>query len=481
MLNITENNLYHRLEFDNPWWAFTDETQISFRTPTRRAFSPAFQKQLKSCGQGRMMALVGPLRAGKTVMMRQAVASLIEGGASPQSIFYCNLTTPSYTAVGLTALFDMFCNHHDHGEGQDDDHELYVFYDEAQYIRGWEIEALDLAKRHPNVRFVTAVSAGAPSLVSETQCHDGRMQIFVLPPLTFPEFLRFRDTENQLFDFDKPGKSKTTGTGNVAIKHGALSQLNAEFHRYINFGGFLEGVLGQQQKGAPAPMFIRDGVADRVLHKDLAGMHGVNDAQELNKLFGLLAFNTGAEVSMDDLARTVGIAKNTVRKYLDYLESAFLIRRVARVDRDAKRFQRAVAFKVYLTSPCLYSALFGPVAPNDPVFPRLAETALVSQWLGASSVNELAYASWRGGAIDLMAMNADSDKPERIYELDWLNEYGSASHKPEGLVNFIERNNKDAHPYILTRTIARQGRMRGTEITLSPLALYCYWLGRGSS
>ena len=67
-----------------------------------------------------------------------------------------------------------------------------------------------------------------------------------------------------------------------------------------------------------------------------------------------------------------------------------------------------------------------------------------------------------------MAMNADSDKPERIYELDWLNEYGSASHKPEGLVNFIERNNKDAHPYILTRTIARQGRMRGTEIMPHP-------------
>jgi hypothetical protein len=301
------------------------------------------------------------------------------------------------------------------------------------------------------------------------------MKTFVLPTLTFPEFLRYRQTDTQLFDLDGAGSEEK-----VSLKSAALSNLNAEFHRYINFGGFLEGVLGKQQEGAPAPTFIRDGVADRVLHKDLAGMHGVNDVQELNRLFGLLAFNTGAEVSMDDLASTAKIAKNTVRKYLDYLEQAFLIRRVARVDRDAKRFQRAVAFKVYLTTPCLYSALFGPVALNDPVFPRLAETALVSQWMGSKSVQNLAYASWRGGAIDLMSMNPDSDKPERIYALDWHNQYGSTDHKPEELVNFIERNNQDAHPYILTRTIARQGRMRGTEITLSPLALYCYWLGRAS-
>ncbi|MBT4891196.1 MAG: ATP-binding protein, partial [Rhodospirillales bacterium] len=356
MQSISESDLVQRLEFDNPWWAFTDDTQISFRVASRRSFFTTFRNQVEDLEKGQVLALAGPLRAGKTVLMRQVVASLIESGVSSQAVFYCALTTPSYTAVSLAALFEMFCRHHQHPEGG----VMYVFYDEAQYVRGWEDELLALAKRFPNVRFVTAVSAGAPSLVSEALSHDGRMKTFILPPLTFPEFLQYRETEEQLFDLDK-----TAEGGNVALKSGAISNLNAEFHRYVNFGGFLEGVLGQKREGAPAPTFIRDGVADRVLHKDLAGMHGVNDVQELNRLFGLLAYNTGLEVSMDDLARTANIAKNTVRKYLDYLESAFLIRRVARLDRDAKRFQRAVAFKVYLTSPCLYSALFGPVAPND--------------------------------------------------------------------------------------------------------------------
>lgn len=89
---------------------------------------------------------------------------------------------------------------------------------------------------------------------------------------------------------------------------------------------------------------------------------------------------------MDDLAKATNIAKNTLRKHLDYLEQAFLIRRINRVDRDGKKFQRQVFFKVYLTGPCLYAALFAPVPPSYQFFQRLAETALVSQWLGSTAI-----------------------------------------------------------------------------------------------
>ena len=111
---------------------------------------------------------------------------------------------------------------------------------------------------------------------------------------------------------------------------------------------------------------------------------------------------------MDGLAKMVGIAKNTLRKYLDYLESAFLIRRLPRVDRDGKRFQRAISFKVYLTAPCLYAALYAPVPKDNQLFQRLAENALVGQFLGTPEMDNLAYASWRGGSIDLLIMNPDT-------------------------------------------------------------------------
>ncbi len=253
----------------------------------------------------------------------------------------------------------------------------------------------------------------------------------------------------------------------------ALPALNQEFQRYVNFGGFLEGILSGKE-GAPAPTFIRDGVADRVLHKDLASLAGVNDPQELNRLFGILAFNTAREVSMDDLAKGTGIAKNTLRKYLDYLEQAFLIRRLNRVDRDAKRFQRQVNFKVYLTSPCLYAALFAPVPPGDQFFQRLAETALVSQWLGSSAIDNLVYASWRVGAVDLLTLHPETGKPDHVYGLDWQNTYVRSDKRPDDTIAFVGENNTDAKTYILTGSVARPATMKGIEMTLA----YTYWIER---
>lgn len=463
---ITDNDLFHRLAFDNPWWEFTKDTRVQFRNPQRRAFFPAFFSHVMKAGAGNVLALAGPLRAGKTVLMRQMVARLIENGVSPTNVFYCNMTVPSFTATDIPTLFEMFCRRYRHKPNA----ELYVFYDEIQYVKDWEKTVFDLAKMRPNTRIIAAVSSGAPSINTGDESHDGRMSTFVLPPLTFLEFLRFRETEDKLFETGKDAAGMT-------LKANALPALNTEFHRYVNFGGFLEGIM-LSKEGTPAPAFIRDGVADRVLHKDLASLHGVNDAQELNRLFGILAFNTAREVTIDDLAKSAGVAKNTLRKYLDYLESAFLIRRVPRVDRDGKRFQRQVAFKVYLTTPCLYAALFAPVPPNDQFFQRLAETALVAQWLGSPAAANLAYASWRNGRIDLLTMNPSTNLPDHVYEMDWNNGYATAGKGPQQMVQFIEGTNRKAQPYILTRTVARPAAMRGIDITLAPLALYTYWIER---
>lgn len=465
---ISDNDLFQRLAFDNPWWDFKDDTRVKFKNPQRRTFFPAFFTKVMKAGSGDVLVMAGPLRAGKTVMMRQMVANLIERGIKPTAVLFASMTTPSYTAADLSTLFEMFCRRYRHGP----DAELYIFFDEIQYVKDWEKAMLKLAKMRPNARIVGSVSAGAPSLRTGDTLHDGRMSMFILPPLTFLEFLRFRGSEEQLFiaNPERPGK--------VGLRPKALVALNQEFHRYINFGGFLEGVLGKTE-GAPAPTFIRDGVSDRVLHKDLASLAGVNDPQELNRLFGLLAFNTGREITMDELAKATSIAKNTLRKYLDYLEQAFLIRRLSRVDKTAQRFQRAVAFKIYLTSPCLYAALFAPVMPNDQYFDRLAETALVSQWLGSEAIDDLAYASWRGGGIDLLTIDPKTDKPNHVYEIDWKDDYAKpGASPPSELVDFVEGTNRNAASYILTRSTARPGMMRGIQLTLAPIALYTYWIER---
>jgi uncharacterized protein len=119
----------------------------------------------------------------------------------------------------------------------------------------------------------------------------------------------------------------------------------------------------------------------KVLMHDLPSLYGIEDIQELNRLFTSIAYNTGQELSIEALAQNAGIAKNTITRYLDYLEAAFLIIRVRRVDERAQRFQRQRHFKVYLTNPSMRAALFGPVEDGSQAIGALAETATFSQWI----------------------------------------------------------------------------------------------------
>lgn len=54
-------------------------------------------------------------------------------------------------------------------------------------------------------------------------------------------------------------------------------------------------------------------------------LYGITDVAELNRLFIVMAFNTGHEVSLEDLASDSGIAKSTIKRHPEYREAAFLI------------------------------------------------------------------------------------------------------------------------------------------------------------
>lgn len=103
--------------------------------------------------------------------------------------------------------------------------------------------------------------------------------------------------------------------------------------------------------------YIKSDIIDKVLLRDLPILYGISDIQEHNSPFNTLAYNTGQELSLEDLSQSAHVAKNTLVKYLEYLKAAFLIRRIRRVDQDAAHFKRVTTFKVYLTNPTMRAAL----------------------------------------------------------------------------------------------------------------------------
>jgi uncharacterized protein len=110
-----------------------------------------------------------------------------------------------------------------------------------------------------------------------------------------------------------------------------IEGLNRRFIDYLNYGGYPEAVLNDEIRKSPE-QFIRNDIIDKVLLKDLPNLYGITNIQELNRLFSFLAYNAGNEASYENISRESEISKQTIKRYIEYLESSFLIIKISNVD-----------------------------------------------------------------------------------------------------------------------------------------------------
>jgi len=235
----------------------------------------------------------------------------------------------------------------------------------------------------------------------------------MLPPLTFYEFLTFLGEDEALIVRKGDEKARLYEARDI-------EGLNARFVDYLNFGGYPEVVLNDAIRQNPE-QFIRNDIVDKVLLKDLPNLYGINEIQELNRLFSFLAYNAGNEASLENICQESGISKPTIKRYIEYLESAFLIIKVPNVDDNCRSLKRERNFKVYLNNPSMRAALFGPVDPTDTEkIGRLAESAVFSQWQHTQEFRNLRYSRWRNeGEVDVVYLSGAKQKPHWIGEVKW--------------------------------------------------------------
>jgi len=67
---------------------------------------------------------------------------------------------------------------------------------------------------------------------------------------------------------------------------------------------------------------------DSYLYKDILELENIRNADKISDLLRMLAFQIGHQVSMNELGNSLGLAKQTVERYLDLLEKSFVIRKV---------------------------------------------------------------------------------------------------------------------------------------------------------
>ena len=459
MREISKQDVLERLKIENPWWQ-TGGIAPEVRKVRPRAYLKLFLRLLEKRDPHRATILMGPRRVGKTWMIYHAIAQFIQQKKSPSTLCYINLQNPLYNGLSLEQLL----KYASEASGISLQDQLLVCFDEIQYLREWEIHLKSLVDTYRNIKFVGSGSAAAALRLKSTESGAGRFTDFLLPPLTFYEYLELQDLSEI-----------------VQIKESAIrtfsctdiEELNVRFVHYLNYGGYPEVVFSQEIQADPE-RYIRGDIIDKVLMKDLPGLYGIQDVQELNSLFQRLTYNTGGEVSLEDLSQKSGVSKNTIKRYIEYLESAFLIKIIHRVDRTAKRFVRATRFKVYLTNPSLYCALFAPVTSDSITIGNLVETAVFAQWFHSVTA-QLHYARWKGGEVDIVRLDKEFN-PNWAVEVKWSDEYIASPHKLAGLIDF-SKDHPDCAFLVTTRSQEGVKRIDKLTIEFKPASLYCYMLG----
>lgn len=458
MKDVSDQQVAEHLKQLNPWWA-SGRMDALTGALTPRAYLTPVKRLLLDETLRRAVVLLGPRRVGKTILIRHLIADLLDAGVAPQRVAYVEMDHPLLHGRSLQALVQQFEAVAPPGTGA-----WYLFFDEVQSHKDWEKHLKPLVDHRPDLRILVSGSAAAALKRQSTESGAGRFTDFLLPPLTFSEYLELRP---------EPAAIVERSVGVYALDD--VARLNRQFVEYVTYGGYPELALSPSVREHPE-RFVKSDIVDKVLLRDLPQLYGIKDIQELNALFTLLAFNTGEEVSFEALSQRSGVGKQTIQRYIEYLEAAFLIQRVFRIDQDGRRYQRERSFKVYLTNSAMYTGLFGAQDPDHADFGHLVETAVFAQRFHEDA--RLNYAKWgnEDAEVDLVE-SSSSLRPMSALEIKWSDRHATRPEMLRGLGRFARRHRLPL-AWATTRThIGEQADAEGPTVRLWPAAALAFHYG----
>lgn len=155
-------------------------------------------------------------------------------------------------------------------------------------------------------------------------------------------------------------------------------------------------------------------IANNYVYRDAFGPQVMFDQTVINDLLRLLAYQIGQEVSYGELASKLAISKETVMRYIDLLEKAFIITRRAQYRRN-QRVEVGRLRKVYFTDLGIRNAVidnFKPLETRDDVGALWENFCVIERlkYLQASRRRVRSF-YWRNAdqrEIDIIEEEADS-------------------------------------------------------------------------
>lgn len=372
MARTWDERLVQALLDENPWWGGQGVPKNWTQPYPRRDFFP-LQKRL---GYPEILAVYGPRQVGKTTLLFQLIESLIgENRVSPKQILYHSFDHPGLGETDeetISAILESFARIALKKSYPKLKETAYVFLDEVARVRSWSRTLKGWYDLKYPIKFV--ISDSSHSLLFEGASKDlvGRVFPQTVLPMKYLDVAAFRAGDRDLskagLDWRRYVVAAIEGgrPANVekAFRRVALElaprrrELLIELDRYLLVDGY-PGIAGMEDL-REASLRLRNYV-DMTFYKDLIRVFQIRNPQALEDLAALIAAETSQRMNYQGLAGMLKIKHETLKEYMEYLESIFLIARSEFFSKSrAKRLRRDK--KMYLRNSGLRNAIAGELS-----------------------------------------------------------------------------------------------------------------------
>ncbi len=257
----------------------------------------------------------------------------------------------------------------------------YIFLDEIQAMPQ-VVKAVKYLYDHYDIKFFLTGSSSfyLKNLFPESLA--GRKVIFEMFPLTFEEFLIFKQvkTERQTTFKDKARQKNRI----------AYEKTKKYFEEYLAFGGFPQVVLADDE--SQKKLYLKD-IFTSYFEMDIRRLADFRQMSAFRDLLLLLMQRVGSKLEISKLASEIGISRETVYSYLAFLEGSYFISRIPPFSRNVDR-EVSGARKVYFCDNGMIN-LFGKVSDG-----ALLENAVFMNLRHLGKVNY--YQKRSGAEIDFI-------------------------------------------------------------------------------
>jgi len=255
----------------------------------------------------RILAIVGPRRAGKTYFMYQLIHSLLRNSRhSKEDILFLDFEDYRLGELTGDAMDEIFTAFHQIA-GR---YPLFLFFDEIQNLPGW---SRVLRTLHNRGQFKIIVSGSNSELLGSEIATElrGRYEDILMLPFSFQEYLRFRDI------VPTPASLRTAARGSIL----------AAFDDYVKHGGFPEVAMAgsemEQRK-------LLQSYFKTVFYKDILERYNIKARYVLDALMNDMLENYAGIFSISRFEKQMKSnhlpgSKRTIANYFHYLTEAFFV------------------------------------------------------------------------------------------------------------------------------------------------------------